>query len=181
MFRNILVSFDGSAQAEDALAQAIDLAEAGNARLSILTAIRRPPAWATTPATVQAVEPLALELEREAKQTLDAAVAQVPKSIPVTTILSRKPIREVLLERLKTGDYDLLVMGSRGRGALSAQLLGSVSHFALDHSPIPVLIVHAEISDSPQDRHTAYDQAVWQTPPSPPASSIRPSSSTAQS
>ena len=66
----------------------------------------------------------------------------MPPSIPVTTILSHKPIREALMERIKTGQYDLVVMGSRGRGALTASVLGSVSHFALNHSPIPVLIVH---------------------------------------
>ena len=33
-------------------------------------------------------------------------------------------------------------MGSRGRGALSSSVLGSVSHFALNHSAVPVLIIH---------------------------------------
>ncbi len=134
MFRNILVCVDDTVHARHALDQAIDLAEAGNSRLAILTAISRPPYWATSPATVAAVEPLAVELERDAKRTLNTAVDRVPQSIPVTTILSRKPIREALLDRLQTGEYDLLVLGSRGRGALSASILGSVSHFALNHT-----------------------------------------------
>ncbi len=51
--------------------------------------------------------------------------------------------------QITSGTYDLVVMGSRGRGALSASLLGSVSHFALNHSEVPVLIVRAE--DDGQD------------------------------
>ena len=62
--------------------------------------------------------------------------------------MSEKPIREALMERLKTGKDDLLVMGSRGRGALSASVLGSVSHYALNHIGVPVLIIH---SDRPTD------------------------------
>jgi Universal stress protein family len=62
----------------------------------------------------------------------------------VTTMISRKPVRQALMARLKASDHDLLVMGSRGRGALTSQLLGSVSHYALNHCPIPVLIVHAD-------------------------------------
>ena len=46
------------------------------------------------------------------------------------------------MKRIKTGEHDLLVMGSRGRGALSASVLGSVSHFALNHCDVPVLIIH---------------------------------------
>lgn len=143
MFHNILVSVDGSVHAERALEEAVDLAAAGHGRLTILTAIPRPPYWATSPVTIPAVEPLAADLNREAKLTLQRAVDRVPESIPVTTVLSEKPIREAITDRLRSGEHDLLVMGSRGRGALTASVLGSVSHYALNHSVVPVLIVHS--------------------------------------
>jgi nucleotide-binding universal stress UspA family protein len=142
MFRNILVCFDGSVHAERALEEAIDLAEASRGRLTILTAVSRPPYWAASPVTIPAVEPLAVELAEEAKNHHRQAVDRVPESIPVTTVLSEKPIREAIMDRLRCGGYDLLVMGSRGRGALSASVLGSVSHYALNHSMVPVLIIH---------------------------------------
>jgi nucleotide-binding universal stress UspA family protein len=144
MFRNILVCVDGSAHAERALSEAIDLATAERSRLTILTSIPRPPYWACSPVTVAGIEPLANELANEAKAALRAAVDRVPKEIPVTTVLTREPIREALMTRLRSGEHDLIIMGSRGRGALSASLLGSVSHYALNHSQVPVLIVHTE-------------------------------------
>ncbi|MEO6856967.1 MAG: universal stress protein [Solirubrobacteraceae bacterium] len=147
MFRNILVCVDSSVHAERALEEAIDLAEASRGRLTILTSVPRPPYWATSPVTIPAVEPLAIELAQEAKKHLSQAVDRVPESIPVTSVLSEKPIREAIMDRLRCGGYDLLVMGSRGRGALSASALGSVSHFALNRSLVPVLIIH-----TPEDK-----------------------------
>ena len=41
----------------------------------------------------------------------------------------------------KEGDYDLIVMGSRGQGAFSKALLGSVSKKVLNHAEKNVLIV----------------------------------------
>jgi nucleotide-binding universal stress UspA family protein len=149
MFHDLLVCIDGSAHSDRALTEAIDLATAGHGRLTLLTAICRPPYWATSPVTIPAIEPLASELARAAKENLAAAVKRVPESVPVTTILSQKPIRDALTERLRDGHHDLLVMGSRGRGALTASLLGSVSHYALNHSGLPVLIVHADEESDP--------------------------------
>jgi len=144
MFRNILVCVDGSAHAERALTEAIDLADAERSRLTILTAIPRPPYWACTPTTAAGIESLTADLAAEATVALRTAVDRVPASIPVTTILTEEPIREALMDRLKTGEHDLVVMGSRGRGALSASFLGSVSHYALNHCHVPVLIVHTD-------------------------------------
>ena len=144
MFRNILVCVDGSAHAERALREAIDLAAAERSRLTILTAVPRPPYWACNPLTAAGIEPLANDLANEAKATLKAAVDRVPAEIPVTKILTHEPIREALMARIRSGAHDLVVMGSRGRGALSASLLGSVSHYALNHSRVPVLIIHTE-------------------------------------
>jgi len=144
MFRNILVSVDGSPHAQRALEEAIDIARAGNGRVTILTAVPQPPAWCAGSIATGAAALSALDLEREAIQVMRRAVGQVPDDLPVTTVISRKPIRSALIKAVTSGDYDVLVMGSRGRRALTASLLGSVSHYALNHSPIPVLIVHAD-------------------------------------
>jgi nucleotide-binding universal stress UspA family protein len=142
MFRNILISVDGSPHAEEALRQAIDIAAADNGRLTILTAVPKTPNWATVPSAAAIVQSLSDELEHEFTDVARHATAEIPDSIPVTTIVTHEPIRTALMHQIETGKYDLLVMGSRGRGALSASVLGSVSHYALNHSEIPVLIVH---------------------------------------
>lgn len=75
---------------------------------------------------------------------------RVPGDLPVTTILTDQPIRAALIDQINRGGHDLVVMGSRGRGAIRAALLGSVSHYILNHSPTPVLIVHADTHSTPK-------------------------------
>ena len=94
MFRNILVCVDDSPQADEALAQAIDLADCQHSRLTILTAIPRPPTWLATPMTAASVEPLGADLRAEAQKVLCQAVDRVPDCVPVTKILSEAPIRD---------------------------------------------------------------------------------------
>jgi nucleotide-binding universal stress UspA family protein len=115
-----------------------------------LTAVNPPPAWAASSIAAGAAALSALDLEREAICVMRQAVERVPAEVPVTTVISRKPIRTALMKTVTCGEYDLLVIGSRGRRALAASLLGSVSHYALHHSPIPVLIVHADPKQAPQ-------------------------------
>jgi nucleotide-binding universal stress UspA family protein len=141
MFLNILVLFDGSPDAKEALSQAIDLAESEHSRLTVLTAIAPPPPMAA----VGGVNPLAIRgAETEANQILARARDQVPGGVPVTTLLANQPVRPAAIRQIAQGHHDLVVMGSRGRGAVRSALLGSVSHFVLHRSPVPVLIVHAE-------------------------------------
>jgi nucleotide-binding universal stress UspA family protein len=143
MFHNILVAVDGSADARQALRHAIDLAQCEHSRLTLMTGVAQPPP--ITFAATAAALPAAMEgAEAEAQRILRAARDQVPGDVSVTTVLSAQPIRSALMHQIANGRHDLIIMGSRGRGAVRSALLGSVSHYILHHSAIPVLIVHAE-------------------------------------
>jgi nucleotide-binding universal stress UspA family protein len=145
MFHNILVAVDGSPDAELALTEAIDLAESEHARLTLFTAVSQLPATAYL-AAGEEVGKVAEDAHADAEAILRRAFERVPGGVSVTAVLSEQPIRAGLLGQITNGVYDLVVMGSRGRGAIRAALLGSTSHYVLHHSPVPVLIVHADRS-----------------------------------
>jgi nucleotide-binding universal stress UspA family protein len=143
MFHNILVAVDGSPHADQALTHAIDLAESEHARLTLITAIAElPPTTFLTAGGVAGT--LVADTRAEADAIVRHARDRIPADLPVTTLLTEEPIRLGLIRQIKDGHHDLVVMGSRGRGAVRATLLGSVSHYVLHHSPVPVLIVHAD-------------------------------------
>ena len=151
MFRNILVAIDGSPHADQALLDAIDLADSEHARLTLFSAIVPPPAVAYLGVAGGPAATLLRDGEAQATAILVHARGSVPDHVSVTTVLSRQPVLPGLLGQIKDGHHDLVVMGSRGRGAIRSALLGSVSHYVLHHSPVPVLIVHAQ----PQSREAA--------------------------
>jgi nucleotide-binding universal stress UspA family protein len=145
MFHSILVAVDGSPDAEQALTEAIDLAEGEHAPMTLITAVTQVPATAYMTAGEElgrAVE----DAHADAEAILRRARERVPDDVSVTAVLTVQPIRAALIDQIAEGEHDLVVMGSRGRGAVRAALLGSVSHYVLHHSPVPVLIVHADRS-----------------------------------
>jgi nucleotide-binding universal stress UspA family protein len=137
MFKSILVAWDGSEHAKRALAEAVDLARTQDARLTLLTVAAPLQAW---PGYVPPVSEA--DLISAAEQILAEGEALVPEGIPVSgRTASGNPGAE-LLKRTAAADHDLIVMGSRGRGAVRSAVLGSASHFVLNHAKVPVLIVH---------------------------------------
>ena len=153
MFHDILISYDGSPHAERALEEAIDLAQLSHARLTILTAITRCPAWAYSGPSVAAAATLATELEHEAANVQRRGVERVPDDLPITKILTHEPIIKALMKQIENANHDLVVMGSRGFGPVRGTLLGSVSQHVLSHSKVPVLIIHADpeaVEDPPE-------------------------------
>ena len=82
----------------------------------------------------------------------------MPDSVSLSTVLSGDPVRQALLRQIAEGGHDLVVMGSRGRGAVGSILLGSVSHYILNHSPVPVLVVHGDPSSASQETPLAAGQ-----------------------
>jgi nucleotide-binding universal stress UspA family protein len=158
MFRKLLLAFDGSTHAHAALAEAIELAQATNAAITIITVVADPSKWVLggSYSFLVDVDQLRRQNERAHARLLDLARDSFPDELPVTRILKRGDAGPAIVAEAAAGDYDLIVMGSRGHGALRALLLGSVSHYVLHESPISVLVVRAD--DAPQ-RKTA-DAAV---------------------
>jgi nucleotide-binding universal stress UspA family protein len=142
MFHNILVAVDGSRHSDLALSQAIDLSESEHSRLTLMTGVVPVPVAAFATSTAGLPEAMR-GAQADAEETIARARDRVPDDVPVTTIVTEKPIRCALIDQIKKGHHDLIVMGSRGRGAMRSALLGSVSHYVLHHSPVPVLIAHA--------------------------------------
>jgi nucleotide-binding universal stress UspA family protein len=148
MFHNILVAVDGSEHAKRALTEAIDLAECENARLTLMTAVAEVPSVVYFGVSGAAAGAVLDERQAEAEKILRDANARVPDDLPVTLVMTGDPIRTALIRQIERGHHDLVVMGSRGRGGVRSALLGSVSHYVLHHSPVPVLIIHSERSQS---------------------------------
>lgn len=141
MFRNILVAIDGSPDAERALGHAIDLAGCADGRLTIFAAVPAPPAFTYSSPGASALAEITEHARDETDAIVRAALERVPDSVGVTSVVTEAPVRPALIGQIESGHHDLVVMGSRGRGAVGSALLGSVSHHVLHHGGVPVLIV----------------------------------------
>jgi nucleotide-binding universal stress UspA family protein len=144
VFHRLLVALDGSAHADAALREAIDLAHAGNGRLTLLSVAPEPSAVLVGTGYLAQVNVDALreDVLRDHAALVDAACAEVPPDIPVTKLVRRGSPAAEIVAVASDGVHDLVVMGSRGRGDLRSMVFGSVSHNVLHASPIPVLCVH---------------------------------------
>jgi nucleotide-binding universal stress UspA family protein len=130
----ILLATDGSEEAELAARTAMDLAAVLGSELHVVTV-----GHAETPATA------ALEwVKYRAESVLDRQVARIREAggevAGVHLKMSEKRDEEivVLAEDLGAG---LIVLGSRGLGALRRALMGSISDSVVRHAHCPVLVV----------------------------------------
>ena len=143
MFQRLLMAFDGSQHAQQALTEAIDLAQTNSGTLTVMSVAPAPSVWAMSGYDVPIdVDRVSKEFEREYQSMLDGAVRRIPADLPVTKVLKKGAAGREIAGEANSGDYDLVVMGSRGRGELRSLLLGSVSHRVLQASHVPVLVVH---------------------------------------
>jgi adenylylsulfate kinase len=140
MFKKILLATDGSPDAAAALRYARDLAWRDEAMVVLVHAFEPVPRYLGDPweerVTVRHIAG-AREVASGAAQALQEAGVDV-----IVEVLEGPPA-DAILKVADVRACDLIVMGSRGHGALASLLLGSVSHRVLAHARIPVMVVRA--------------------------------------
>lgn len=127
----ILVPVDGSSYSKNALKYAIALAQKHNAALTLVNAAKEPtPIIGRTEA-----EKISKSLLNEDKQFAEAQGLK-----PETRFKFGAPAK-VITELAEKENYDLIIMGSRGRSGIRRFLLGGVSDKVAHGAKTSVLIV----------------------------------------
>jgi nucleotide-binding universal stress UspA family protein len=139
MFLNILVCIDDSPSSWRALEQAIDLARVANAKLTLMTVA--PPVSSYVTLARISPETMAAELDEWAANVLDKATRNVPQDVIAHTVRGSGHAGPEILKELRRGGYDLVVLGSRGRGRAQEGVLGSVNGYLHFHAKVPLLSV----------------------------------------
>jgi nucleotide-binding universal stress UspA family protein len=139
VFLNILVGVDDSESSRRALAHAVELAQAENAKLTLITVA--PPVWSFVALTGLSTELLSEEVDRWANRLVKEARETLPSDVAARTIAAHGDPGPEIVAELKRGSYDLVVLGSRGRQRAQEGLLGSVNAFVHFHAHVPLLSV----------------------------------------
>ncbi len=125
----ILVAVDGSESAEKALEYAAQLAKKHKAKVTLLN-VGESKLFGFKP-----------EVAREVGEHILSDAAAKVKGLKLNTQLEFGNPAETLIEVAEKGNYDLIVVGSRGLSSVKRFFLGSVSDDVSHHAKCSVLIV----------------------------------------
>ena len=144
--QNILVPIDYSACSLAALRFAADLAQKYQASLDVLHVWDRPSYVTDAVMTTRdgtSGKSLIRLIQENAQQDLDQflATAALPPGIKMAGRLASGDPASALIQELKQGKHDLVVVGTHGRTGLSHVLLGSVAEKLARLAPVPVVTV----------------------------------------
>jgi nucleotide-binding universal stress UspA family protein len=147
MLSRILVPLDGSKVAQKAAKYAVDLAKKTGATLTLLSVVDNTfivgQAVSAIASPTHLKESVADYLKQSAQAATDAIVKYCARyRVPCkATVKTGHPVEEIIKEA-KRSRADLIVMGSHGKSALKAAVLGSVTYGVMHKdTKIPVLIV----------------------------------------
>ena len=139
--KRVLVAIDGSEPSLKAARMAADIARRFGAKLTLVHVVPKlllpPDVYGLTIAEVEK------EHRAYADKLLEKAVAalQEPDLKISTTVLYGSPA-EAIAEEGAASDVGMIVVGSRGNGAVARMFLGSTSDRLVHISSRPVLVVH---------------------------------------
>lgn len=128
-FSKILVAYDGSKYAQKALNYAVQLGEKYKSKITLLSV----------------VQTMLTKIQEEAAKSIGERVVSEAES-HVKGVSTDKKVEvghpaKTIIDFAKEGDYDLIVLGSRGLNPVKRFVLGSVSDKVARHAQCSVLII----------------------------------------
>jgi nucleotide-binding universal stress UspA family protein len=135
----IAIAFDGSPEAWSALDAAIGITERTHGRLTVVTvADYSYYGYASSWSILSAGE--FHDVEQESKQRIvDLALSRIPAAVPKEGRLLTGDAGALLADA--SGDFDLMVTGSRGYGPLRRTLLGTATRKLMRSGACPALVL----------------------------------------
>ncbi len=138
--KKILVPLDGSKNSIRGLDEAISLARQCHATITAIYAKQYPPFFVLHPLGF-----IAADFRKEGKKILVPAKTRAAKHgiLLISKIIGGgvPGFDIVRFAHNKKNNFDMIVIGSRGRGAAKEIFLGSVSNYVVHKSKLPVLVV----------------------------------------
>lgn len=145
-FQTILVATDGSPASQDAIALAVELATEHKSEVHFVHVVP----------TIDLAPPIAMgetgvafphePTQRDYSLLDEAAAFAAVHGVAATTALLGGSAAAEIVAYGESRDVDVIIVGSRGHGAISSALVGSVSLRVLAASHRPVLIVRGAVS-----------------------------------
>jgi nucleotide-binding universal stress UspA family protein len=134
----IVVGVDGSKASKDALAWAARQAQLTGARLQVIMTWHVPTAAYGAPIPLPTDYDFISDSEHELAQVIHEVLGDHPGVDVSAVVLEGHPATR-LIEA--SAGAELVVVGSRGHGAFTGMLLGSVSEHCVSHASCPVVVV----------------------------------------
>lgn len=146
--KTIVAAVDFSDATRGVLEMAMGLARGFGADLQLFHVIEPEPsytAYGFTPDEFPAMVAFQEEARLRATRKLADLLASVRESLPSATshLMEGSPLFS-LLEHVKKGGVDFVVVGSHGHGVLASLLLGSVAEGLVRKAVVPTLVVPAK-------------------------------------
>jgi nucleotide-binding universal stress UspA family protein len=141
----VLVADDGSESADNARQLLVELVDPKTCEITVISVVTpldlavvpnrdtlTPEAMPVDPVEIQELEKSRISRANARVEEAGAALRSAGYAVDSTVAIGR-PASEIL-ERAEKGNYDLVLMGSRGLGAVGSALLGSVSDAVTRHA-----------------------------------------------